>query len=120
MQRIKNLIGYTLLALSFMVCFSCEKETLTDEPASTEPISFSTDIKPIFSSCTGCHNSSLSPNLNDQPYQALIDGSFINKSNPSQSKLYLQLTTKSTHISKVSSANKNIILQWITQGALNN
>jgi hypothetical protein len=100
---------------------SCEKYTLTDNPLSAaDSVKFSTDIKPIFSSCVGCHDGSRSPNLNVNPYQSLKDGGFINVAQPSQSLLYVQLKTKTSHKTLVSPTELQKILQWITQGAKNN
>src|SRR5208337_3645733 len=102
----------------FITCFwSCEKITLTDNPLPAgDSIKFSRDILPIFNACTGCHNGSQALDLAHNPYQNLIEGKYINVADPAQSKLYIQLTTVSSHIPRTSPDQKQTILQWIKQG----
>lgn len=125
MQKQKCVISFLMLVLGFILLYSCEKVTLKEPPLpppgpGVDSIRFSADIKPIFSVCAGCHGGSISPNLKDTPYQSLKDGNFFDTDQPSQSKLYVQLTTKSSHIGKTSPIQNTKILQWITQGAKNN
>ena len=121
MRKLKSIIVFMVLLVGFISFNSCEKYTLTDNPLSAaDSVKFSTDIKPIFSECIGCHDGTKLPNLKDNPYQALKDGGYYSVSKPTQSRLYIQLTTNSSHKTKVSPTQLQKILQWITQGAKNN
>jgi hypothetical protein len=121
MQKYLSLIVLLFLVGYIFMLYSCEKQTLQEENISfADTIKFSVDILPILNSCVGCHSGSTLPKLNSNPYQSLKDGNYINIKNPSQSKLYIKLTTSDSHKNYVTSTNKKKILQWITQGALNN
>jgi len=105
-----------------MIAFgSCEKFTLTENPLPAgDSIKFSTDVVPIFNACIGCHNGSQPPDLANNPYQSLISGKFVDVADPTQSKIYIQLTTVPSHIPRVSPEQLETILEWIKQGAKNN
>ena len=121
MLGLKRIFYIAIVVGAIIFNYSCEKIILQDEPLSAaDSIKFSTDIKPIFASCIGCHDASRAPNLKDNPYQSLKTGGYINISHPSESNLYVQLKTKSSHSSKVSPSQLKKILDWITQGAKNN
>jgi len=123
MQRQKSVISFLVLVLGFILLYSCEKVTLREPPPGpiVDSVKFSVSIKPIFNACIACHKSGLeTPNLKDNPYQALKDGNYFDVVNPSQSILYVQLKTKTSHAGKATPDQMLLILQWITQGALNN
>lgn len=128
MQRFGGVFKNKYFVLSvltglLMTCFwSCEKFTLTENPLPAgDSIRFSTDIVPIFSACTGCHNGVIqTPDLEHNPYQSLISMKLVNVSDPTQSKLYIQLTTVSSHEARVTPLQVQTILEWIKQGAKNN
>jgi hypothetical protein len=105
-----------------MVLFSsCEKyvyqlETVNPE----EPVLFQTQIQPIFTNnCITCHKGSRNPDLRDgNSYASLTGGGYV--SLPAEnSRLYSQVTSGS-HTSFTLDAEKQLILIWIGQGALNN
>jgi hypothetical protein len=87
----------------------------------TRMISFQSQIQPIFSSnCIGCHNGSISPDLRaGTAFESLANGGYLNTSNPTSSPLYSKIIS-SGHFSRTSEIEKQTILLWITQGALNN
>lgn len=108
-------------SLYILLCLSCEKITLQDNPLSdADSVKFSRDIKPIFKACISCHDGFRFPDLKNNPFQSLKGGNYINIAKPNQSKLYLQLTTESLHTSKISPDQLKKILQWIKQGGKNN
>jgi hypothetical protein len=110
---------YLPLLFAFGFIISCEKETI--KPIKVLTATFSKDIQPIFDSkCTECHNGSRNPNLiSGYSYKSLTKGGYYDTITPSQSKLYIQLTTNSSHIPKTSDDQKQKILLWITKGAKN-
>lgn len=90
-----------------------------------QPISFATQIVPIFSNgekCTQCHKPGGlgSPDLsNSATIYSLIVPKYVNTSSPSSSVIYVNASAGS-HYAKVSAADAALILQWITEGAQNN
>lgn len=123
MQKQKSFLGLVILVLGFILLYSCEKVTLREPPPPVivDSVKFSVTIKPILNTCTGCHKAGVqSPNLKDNPYQALMDGNYIDVAHPAQSSLYDHLVTNTAHISRATSEQKAQILAWITQGAKNN
>lgn len=88
------------------------------------PKSFATDIIPVFNaSCnmSGCHSAGhtvvdLSP---ENAYASLFAKGMIDLSTPENSKLYTKLLS-GTHDGRSTSAQQALILQWISEGALDN
>jgi hypothetical protein len=118
MQKQRYLSVLLATVFSFVLLSSCERVILEDEPIpDSERVSFSEDIVPIFRSCTGCHSGAITPDLQNNPYQSLKDGGYINVAQPAQSELYLKLKTSGTHSSKATPVQVQQILQWISQGA---
>lgn len=112
------------VSLIFSAAFfvSCEKNVY-DPPKldTTVPVSFKDEIQPIFTSnCTTCHKGSFSPDLTSgKAYESLTKGGYVNTANPESSKIYVKITS-SSHTARTSDLQKQKILAWITQGALNN
>ena len=114
-----------------LVFNSCYKDVYVDledtENPSVGTMSFKNDIMPIFNaSCniSGCHNGQVAPNLlPDKAYNSLINGNYINTSNPQASELYQWMKGNRSQPMPLSGPNKTYndkVLAWITQGALNN
>jgi len=119
MEWKKNRYLYFTLIATFSIIYSCEKEMI--KPIKVETASFKKDIEPIFANkCVECHNGSRNPNLSaGKAYTSLKTGVYYNLVTPTESKLYVQLTTNSTHIPKTSDLEKQKILLWIKLGAKN-
>jgi hypothetical protein len=100
---------------------SCEKYTYETEVINpVDTVHFETQIQPIFSNnCITCHKPPRNPDLRDgHSYESLTSGGFVNQ--PAEtSRLYRQVTS-SSHNSFTLPAEKQLILIWIQQGALNN
>jgi len=120
-------MAITILGIAVLTLLSgCEYEYVEPEvgPPPPEVVSFSTDIMPIFNaSCnmSGCHAAgAFDPDLSPaNAYSSLIDGDFINATDPASSLIYTSMasgTMKS--FSTISEAN--LVLAWIQKGALNN
>jgi hypothetical protein len=82
---------------------------------------FQTDIQPIFNAnCVTCHGGTQFPDLRSgKSYTALSKAGFITPPGAT-SGLYIQITTQSAHIPRTTDTEKQKILNWINQGALNN
>ncbi len=96
----------------------------------TTTVSISNEIIPIFSkscSVSGCHsNGGIKPDLSaDKAYNTLINGNYVDITNPEKSELYLWMTGKKNTAMPVGSASNpsninQLVLAWVKQGAKNN
>jgi hypothetical protein len=123
----KTLRYFIVLMVMVIAVTSCEYETIEiDLPDLNEPVSFSADIVPIFSSnnnCTGCHGSGgTSPNLTPGQAYASIVPNLVNTGTPESSKIYLfpNSSTSSHSFKSYTPVQAALVLAWITQGAENN
>jgi hypothetical protein len=103
-----------------------------DEPPQPLPfdcneVSFSTHIQPIFeASCStsGCHDGSRVPDLRaDVSWNLLVNGGYVNLSVPEESKLFKSVSYIEEPMPpggiQISDLNKELVLCWISEGALN-
>ena len=120
-----NRFRHTLVALVLIAAVagfcSCEKYRFL--PPKVNPdltVHFETEIQPIFTSnCISCHGGSQFPNLSDgKSYNSLTKGGFVNIPGET-SRLYVQMNS-SSHNSRSTETDKQKVLYWINQGALNN
>jgi hypothetical protein len=120
----ENAISGTLLIFiitASSLIWSCEKYSFAPPGIDdSKEYSFSADIEPIFKGCAGCHPSVSQPDLGPgKAYQSLVDGGYIDKAKPEESKLLKKL--HDGHAGINSSSPKYVdILGWITQGAKKN
>ncbi|WP_372642594.1 Ig-like domain-containing protein [Ancylomarina sp.] len=87
-----------------------------------ETISFNEGIQPIFKAqnCISCHNASRNPDLrNSNAYNSLINGQFVDATNPEGSRI-VEMLNGSYHKDFTTQKDKQLILDWIKQGAKNN
>lgn len=122
MQTNSN-IRILILFITLLLLSGCEYDTIDPDPLPPpdQEISFSQDIQPIFTSnCVDCHDGSRDPDLRSgNAYRSLQDDNYINITNPSESKIYTILN-EPFHQPKATAKEKQLILQWITQGAKDN
>ncbi len=91
-----------------------------------KPISFATQIAPIFSNgdnCTSCHKSGgQAPDLSATNAYSQIMSKYVNTATPDQSRIYsFPAPTSSTHTwKKYTAGDAAILLAWIKEGAKNN
>jgi hypothetical protein len=108
--------------LAGMVMFSsCEKYSYELETVNPgEPVLFQTQIQPVFTAnCITCHKGFRNPDLRaGNSYLSLTSGGFVNLP-AEKSKLYSQIISGS-HKSFTIDTEKQLILLWIGQGALDN
>ena len=130
----KKIIAITVLVIMVILivpgCYKVATVEIDNSPAVTTTVSISKDLVPIFSkSCalSGCHSSGGHvPDLSSaNAYNSLVKGGYIDKTNPSNSKLYLWLTGKEAIAMPMGATNNPsninaLALAWITQGADNN
>jgi hypothetical protein len=117
---------FLILILFALFMNSCKYDFILakEVPVITGPVSFSTQVLPIFSSdnCTDCHNGSQSPNLTAASAYAQIVPALINTATPETSPIYsFPSPTSATHSwKKYSTGDAAIVLAWIKDGAQNN
>ncbi|RZT97229.1 hypothetical protein EV201_1888 [Ancylomarina subtilis] len=114
-----------VLAFLFMIgLVACEydyivEKTPTPEPDPDNPISFATQVEPIFqTTCIGCHDSRNPILVTGAAYDNLINGNYINTDNPAESKVYKKATDG--HGKNMGSKDRLTLLTWITEGAKDN
>ncbi|MGD0581960.1 MAG: hypothetical protein ABR974_03320 [Bacteroidales bacterium] len=124
-QKIKKarVLLSIMIALAVLGAISsCEKYTYTPPVLNiADTVHFEAQIQPIFNGiCINCHNGGQSPDLRDgKSYNSLTTGGFVNL--PAETSiLYTHITTNSQHIPRTTDLQKQQILVWIEQGALNN
>lgn len=104
---------------------SCEYYTITPKPIEVpDSVSFAVNVIPIFdANCNalGCHSTgSISPDLTaGNAYVSLTFFGYINTANPEASPLYTKVFSGSMK-DNASDQDREIILKWIQQGALEN
>ncbi len=125
----KKIFGSLFVFLIGMLIFaSCAKDTVvTPAPVVINPnvkISFKDTIQPIFTAgCMGsfCHSGTIDPNLTvGKSYSSLQSGGFINTAAPAQSEIYIEMAPGGGMASHCTPDEANLVLAWITKGALDN
>ena len=111
------------LPLCLLFTIACEKVQFEPVVVPNTDRSFSNDIQPILTSnCVECHPPTKGLDLNPETsYESLVPDfvTAADSTNPHGSKLYLKLTGNA-HSPRTSDIEKQVILQWISQGAPNN
>ena len=116
-----SIVAALIIPAGMALFSSCEKyafEPETIDPG--EPVLFQTQIQSVFTSnCIQCHKGSRDPDLRDGfSYASLTEGNYV--STPAEnSKLYRQIVSGS-HKAFTLDAEKQLVVIWIGQGALNN
>ena len=120
--RLSWSIVATLIIPAGMLLFSsCEQYTYEIETVDPEePVLFQTQIQPIFTSnCITCHKGSRNPDLrNGFSYASLTSGSFV--STPADNSKLYKMMVSGSHNAFTVDTEKQLVLLWIGQGALNN
>jgi len=123
---------FLILVLFTLAISSCkynfivpiEEEVPVDTIPGDQPVSYATEIQPIFTAkCVDCHKAGgTAPNLvAGSSYNQVVPAN-VNLSKPEESEIYAfpsPTTTKHTW-KKYSSSEANLVLTWIKEGAKNN
>lgn len=116
-----NVMAALLIPAGMVFFSSCEKYKIVAEPVDPgETVLFQTQIQPIFTdNCIVCHKGSRNPDLRDGfSYESLTTGGYVNLP-AADSRLYKQVNS-SSHTSFTTETQKQLIYNWIDQGAQNN
>ena len=119
--RIRQILVALVIIAAVEGFSSCDKYSYLPRPVDpNQAWSFQSDIQPIFNAnCLACHGSVQTPNLSDgKSYAALTKGGYV-KTPGETSRLYVEMTS-SSHTPRSSDSDKQKVLYWINQGALNN
>ncbi|HAQ19541.1 MAG TPA: hypothetical protein DCR40_09965 [Prolixibacteraceae bacterium] len=114
---------FLLIVLLSLFVVGCKYDFILPEEVppidNSKPISFATQIAPIFAEkCNSCHNNQ-SPKLTADVAYAQLVPSYVNTGTPASSKIYT-VPSSGSHYAKVSATQSALILAWITEGAKNN
>lgn len=129
---LKHLTFFLAVAL-MLACTKDKGPFNTAEEVLLSPedtVSYAVHVQPIFDvSCTNCHNAThakldLLPAVSyNQLLYTGFSASYVNVSNPPQSKLYLHLTGALAIMppsGAIQQSEQDLVLKWIAQGALDN
>ena len=125
LQNTARLFGLGLIVLLTLntSCYNNKQEI----PPPTDPdvqVSYSNEMQPFFDlKCVGCHTAGTGiPLTLDAPvsYDNLINGNYVDTLNPSSSLLYTKIIPGGSMESYASQSERELTLNWITQGAKNN
>ncbi len=123
-SRVKRqLTNVTFIALSSFLLIACEYNYVDTSGILPDEVSYKEHIQPVFqTTCISCHHNNATPPIlrQEKSYEALINGSYINADNPEHSKLIKKINTGHPFVDVPSDFEKQLILQWMTEGALNN
>ncbi len=119
------------ISLLFIAAFSsCQYDNPVASPAPnpTVPVSFTTQIEPIFNNgnnCTACHKAGAqAPDLTTgNAYQSIMNMNLVNSTTPESSVIYWYPNKDNTahHAwKKYTATQAQLVLLWIQQGAKNN
>ncbi len=101
-----------------------EEEVPIDTIPGDQPVSFATQIQPIFTNkCISCHKSGgTAPNLVAGSSYNQVVPAHVNLSKPEESTIYtFPAPATSKHSwKKYNSSEANLVLTWIKEGAKNN
>jgi len=122
---------YFLLFLLGLLLNACTYDFIVPEKLppidTTVPISFSTQIAPIYTTegCVGCHKpGGQAPDFTSaNAYNSIKTMNLVNTAAPETSIIYTEPNPANTSVhtwKKYSAAEAQLVLTWIQQGALNN
>lgn len=126
----KNIVFLAFILFSLFIT-GCKYDFILPEEVPVidnggEPISFATQIAPIFSAsnkCTSCHQTGglASPDLltASSVYSNIVPA-YVNTGAPETSKIYINASSGDHNNTKVTALQAQLILTWITEGAQNN
>jgi hypothetical protein len=118
---VRAVAGSLLMLAGLLLFSSCEKYTYQMETVNPEePVLFQTQIQPVFTNnCISCHKGSRNPDLrNGNSYNSLTTGNYVTL--PAENSRLYRMVTSGSHTSFTLDSEKQLILLWIGQGALNN
>jgi hypothetical protein len=111
----------TVLLVSLVFTSGCYYDQVVPppEPEVPDEVSYSAHIQPFFDAkCISCHGPN-NPSLEaPDSYDNIINGGYVNTTDPPSSTLYTVLDGFMG--ANVTSSEKEMVLKWITDGAQNN
>ena len=119
MKKLINLLSVLLVLASLAACEYAK--IVPDVPSPNTPVSFATDIQPIFNKGCTCHKpGGPSPNLTaGNSYESLMTNNLVVAGNAASSILYQEVSTGGMS-AYCDATSAGLIKNWIDQGAKNN
>ena len=82
-------------------------------------LSFAGDVIPVLALCNNCHKHGWTTSAVASTYYTnLVNGGYVNSTDYTQAKIYVMLN--GGHAASISAADKNKILNWMSEGSKNN
>jgi len=121
---VKNikLIG-AIITFNIFIGFGCTYKQIIEPKVSQELVSFKSDIIPIFeNNCISCHSTQSIPPvlLSQNAFLTLTQNSYLNTDIPEDSRLMVKVNSNHPNQLSPTSFEKQVLLQWIKEGANNN
>lgn len=124
----KLLFTGIVMTIFMMMMSSCQYKYIVEPvvapPDPEVPVSFSTEIQPIWDAqnCIGCHNTGgQKPDLTEgNSYASIMGIGLVENEDPTASKIYYYPLPDGDHVAKYTSSQAALISLWIEQGALDN
>ena len=128
----KNQRIFLILILFSLFLNGCKYDFILPEQVETvntggQPISFATQIAPIFSTgdkCIACHKTGgQAPDLTSANAYSQISSKYVNTGSPETSMIYLEPSPANAAVhtwKKYTASEAALVLAWIKEGAKNN
>ncbi|MCF6180767.1 hypothetical protein [Lutibacter sp.] len=127
MKKILQILIVLVIGFSLNSCYYDDYPEIAPDNgggSTATPVSYATDIMPLWAQCVGCHSGNTAPDLRDaNSYTSLLNG-YVTPNDAANSILYKSLIGSGAPLmppgSKWSSTKINLVKNWINQGTLNN
>ncbi len=132
-MMMKRILFFCMITCGVALLFSsCEKSVIDlgstkkayDPGAPVDSVKFKTDVVPMLDSdCCVCHGTGgQAPCFEESvAYNNIVSNSLVDVANPSASLIYVHITENPNHHGGgIHASSGDLLLQWISQGALNN
>ena len=123
MKKKPNRLIFAGIAVCIILFSSCEKVIFpVPEIILPDTVSYSIDIQPIWDDrCVSCHPPTRGLDLRPGvSYGALISGGYVDTANAAQSELVEKLNDPHPSNDPTSLTERQLVLEWIQEGAKNN
>ena len=118
---LRQLLAALIIIAAIGGLSSCEKYSWVPEKVNpVDTVHFATEIQPVFTAnCASCHGGARQPDLREgKSYESLTTGGYVNQ--PGETSVLYTKMTAADHASRSNDVEKQKVLIWINQGALNN
>ena len=120
-KKVLQIMVAVIFTATIIGISSCEKYSFIPPTIDLiDTLYFETDIQPIFTAnCKNCHGAIQDPDLRSgNSYEALTENGYVDL--PAETSILYTYMIRPDHTSRSTDIEKQKVLIWITQGAMNN